>query len=296
MGGMLGPRMLTSGFSPSLLAAHDHGLGPIRATVGAVTAPTFGWVAADETAGIALAMFDVGVSVGDERFRAGVFATGGFLAAGLGIRAVVTPFDAPGGHRRGFEARLTWFTPRSGAMGLYYVQTVRGTGQRTREVSRPRRGGFCARFTVGFGAAATASSTERSWEFVGSDEPFQLTGSPALVVACEQGGRTGGWHVGAETAPWAFHRVPTDDGGADRKLHHMGSMTAGAYLGAGAARVGVIGTAGVWTLGGGVRAVLSPFAARDGSRHGLELRALALVPSAPAVEAMALYHLWFDPR
>jgi hypothetical protein len=93
-----------------------------------------------------------------------------------------------------------------------------------------------------------------------------------------------------------FYRVPVANGGADKRLVHSGSMTFGAYAGTDSFRVGPIATAGVWTIGGGVRAIVTPFKTKQGAWHGLELRAMALFPSAPAFQGMAMYHVWFDPK
>ena len=61
-------------------------------------------------------------------------------------------------------------------------------------------------------------------------------------------------------------------------------------------RVGPHATVGIWTMGAGLRAVITPLQAKGGARHGLELRATALWPSTTSGEGMVLYTGWFDPR
>jgi hypothetical protein len=291
IGGMLGPTQLTLGFSPSFLAAYEYGRGGARVYFAGRTAPTFLWVAGNEAIGGELAFADLGFTVGSERMRMGAFGTAGLLGAGAGVRAVFTPFDTKKGDLRGLEARLTVFAPRAGNFGLYYVHAF--LPRRDEWIAREGEGRGCARFALAVGGAATVSSTARSWEFVGSDGTAEVSGSPAVAVACETGRRGAGFVISGESAPFAYYRVPTVDGGADRTLHHMGSLTLGAWFGGDGFRAGPVATAGVWALGGGVRAVLTTTAPGDGTHHGVEVRAIAMVPSAPAGEVMALYHVWF---
>jgi hypothetical protein len=297
LGGMLGPTQLTSGFSPSLTLGYEYGRGNLRAYVGAYSAPTFLFVAGNEAFGAPLLVADLGFSVGSEHFRVGPFGSVGLLAAGGGVRAVLTPFDTRRGDLRGFEARLTMYAPRAGSVGVSYVHAfLPPRDDAAGWTARPAGDGPCGRLGLAVGGALTVSSTARSWDFVGLDTPAEVGGSFALAVACESAGRSGGWHLGGEMAPLASYRMPTVDGGADRTVYHMGSLTVGAFVGGDRFRVGPIATAGVWALGAGLRTVFTTAEADDGTHHGIELRALALYPSAPAGEVMALYHLWFDPR
>lgn len=287
-GGQLGPSQLVSGLSPALLVAREVGPGPAWTYLGFHTAPTLLWVAGGAT-GAELAVFDLGFTVGDERIRLGPYGSFGLLAAGAGLRAVITPFDTRRGNLRGLEARLTWYAPRTGAVGLYYVHS-----RLPRRVDRwdERRGErICDRYVLGLGGVVAASSTARSWDLLAQGVSAAWSGSPALTFACDAGPLA----IGGEISPFVAWRTPTLDGGADRTVHHMGSVSLGLWAGGDGLRAGPFVTAGVWALGGGVR-----LAARlhqgDRAAHGLELRALALAPSAPAGEVWALYDVWWGDR
>ncbi len=294
VGRALGPNQLSVGFSPAATGGIERGGKRIRSYFGADSAPLFAWLG--DAGGIHLAMATGGITFGSDRLRAGPFASIGLLGAGAGLRAVFTPFESRAGKLTGFEGRLTWFAGNAGHAALYYVSAF-PLGRRYGPASeREPRGSFCHRFGFGFGAAAGASSTELAWEFVGRDEPYQISGSPAISIACENGGKAGGWTIGGESAPFFFYRVPTSDGGADRRLHQMGTMTLGVYAGGDKARLGPVLTGGIWTVGAGMRAVLTPLVTNGGVHHGVELRATALFPSAPAGQGMVLYHVWFDPK
>ena len=294
MGGMLGPTQLVAGGSPSAAVAWERGRGRVRLHTGFSTAPTFLWVAGPERLGATLAMFDLGVTVGTDRLRVGPYGTIGLLGVGGGLRFVNTSRPTRKGHLRGVEARIGLLAPRTGSVSVHYaVARARRVAER---VPAPERGRFCHRFSTAVGVAVAVSSTARSWDFVGSSESTVTTGSPALSVACESGGRAGSWLLGVDSAPWAAYRVPTNDGGADRVLHPMGAVTLGASVGGDGVRIGPMVTAGVWALGAGVRGVVRTARTVKGAQHGFELRLVRLVPSAPAVQGMLLYQVWFDPR
>ncbi|MEZ4319799.1 MAG: hypothetical protein R3F61_19955 [Myxococcota bacterium] len=294
VGEALGPNQLAVGFSPAATGGIERGGKRIRSYFGADSAPLFAWVG--DTGGIHLAMATGGISFGSDRLRAGPFASIGLLGAGAGLRAVFTPFESRAGKLTGFEGRLTWFAPHAGHASLYYVSAF-PLGRRYGPASeRSIRPSACHRFGFGFGAAAGVSSTELAWEFVGRDVGYQVSGSPAISLSCDNGGKASGWHIGGETAPFFFYRVPTADGGADRRLHQMGTMTVGLYAGGNKLRVSPIATAGIWYLGGGLRAIVTPVVTAGGVHHGIELRGVALFPSSPAAQGMLLYHVWFDPR
>lgn len=296
LGDALGSSQIALSLSPAAVGGVERGRKRIRSYFGADSAPLFAWVAGENASGIHLALASAGFSIGSERLRAGPFATLGLLAAGAGVRAVFTPFESRLGKLTGFEGRITWFAPQAAHAGLYYVSAF-PLGSRTHAAEvRDTRPSTCHRFGFGLGGAGGVSSTELSWDFVGRNDPYQFSWSPAVTISCENGGKSTGWTIGGESAPFFSYRVPTADGGADRRLHHAGSMTLGLYTGGDAVRLGPIVTGGVWTFGGGVRALLTPFETKQGAHHGLELRALALLPSAPSAQGMALYHVWFDPR
>lgn len=295
IGKPLGSSQASLGFSPGAVGGVERGTRRIRSYFGADSAPLFSWLG-QNTGGIHLVMATAGFTIGSDRLRAGPFASLGLLGIGGGVRAVFTPFAGRTGKLTGFEGRLTWFYPNAAHAGLYYVSAF-PMGRRGRPVTdRPQPRSFCRRFSVGLGAAGGFSSTAYSWEFVGRDTKYQTSFSPALTIACESGSKSAGWLMGGETAPLFFYRVPTSDQGADRRLSHTGSATLGLFAGTDRIRFGPIVTAGVWTLGAGVRAVVAPFRTPGGVYHGLELRAVALYPSSPAGQAMVIYNLAFDPK
>jgi len=294
VGSALGPSQIAVGFSPAAVGGVERGGKRIRSYFGADSAPLFAWVG--DTGGIHLAMATGGFSIGSDRLRAGPFASIGLLGAGAGLRAVFTPFESRAGKLTGFEGRLTWFAPQAGHASLYYVSAFPLGRRYGPPSSRATRSSACDRFGFALGAAGGVSSTALAWEFVGRDDAYQFSGSPAFALSCESGSKSSGWHIGGETAPFFFYRVPTTDGGADRRLRQMGTITLGLYAGGNKLRVGPIATAGIWQLGGGVRAVLTPIITKGKVHHGIELRALALFPSAPSGQGMVLYHVWFDPK
>jgi hypothetical protein len=281
--------------SPIASGGIERGAGRVRSFIGADSAPLFIFQQSG-TPFIHLAMGSAGFTVGSDRFRMGPFVSAGLIGAAVGARAVLTPFESRIGKLSGLEARLTWFAPYVAHASLAYVNAF-PLGRRANDERRPDvRRSFCGRFAMAAGAAGGFSSAEAAWELVGRSTDYQWSGSPAFSVACEAGTRSTGWTLAVDSAPFFFYRVPLDDGGRDRRLFHAGSVTAGPFVGSDRFRVGPIATAGVWTVGGGLRAVMTPFETRQGVWHGLELRATALFPSAPAFQGMALYHVWFDPR
>lgn len=299
VGSGLGNSSVPVGFSPSAAGGLERGANRWRVFLGADSAPLFIWTnngSNGASSGIHLAMATAGVSLGSDRFRAGPFASAGLLAGGGGLRVVFTPFESRAGKLTGFEGRLTWLAPTVAHASLYYVSAF-PLGQRGRDDERAAaRPSLCRRVGLGVGAAGGLSGTSAAWEFVGQDRTWQTSGSPAASLACDMGRKAVGWTLAADTAPFFFYRTPTADGGADKKLHHAGSITVNPWIGTDAIRFGPAVTGGVFVLGAGLRAVVTPFHTSQGVHHGLELRAQALFPAFPAFQGMALYHVWLDPK
>lgn len=281
--------------SPIATGGIERGANRVRSYFGADSAPLFIFQQLDNQF-IHLAMGTVGVTLGSDRLRIGPFVSAGLIGAAVGVRAVVTPFESRIGKLSGLEARLTYFAPYTAHASLAYVNAF-PLGRRATDDRRPDvRRSLCRRFGVALGGAGGFSSTEAAWELVGRSADYQFSGSPAASMSCEAGTAATGWALAADTAPFFFYRVPVDNGGRDKRLFHAGSFTVGPYAGTDRFRVGPVVTAGVWTLGAGVRAVATPFKTRQGVWHGLELRATALFPSAPAFQGMAMWHVWIDPK
>ncbi|MCB9796691.1 MAG: hypothetical protein H6741_28665 [Alphaproteobacteria bacterium] len=296
VGSMLPPTQIHNGLSPASIAVLEPAGGRVRPFVGRSTAPLFAWIAGNEGVGLHLRHTELGLTVGSDHLRLGPYAGVGLLGAGVGVRAVLTPWETRGGALRGVEARLAVYAPRTGQIGVYYVHAIPLSMPDRRPRPAPPARDLCERFSLAVGGAAAASSTALAWEYVGQAQEVQWSGSPALAVACELGRRGGGLQLGAETAPLMFYRAPTSDGGGDVQLRHYGSLSAGAFVGGDRARIGPVVSAGVWTVGGGLRAVVTPRSSQDGGWHGVELRGMLMAPSAPSAELMVLYHVWFDPR
>lgn len=278
---------------PALALTAEAGGPHARFVYGVDSAGFFLWVT-ETGGGVHLANFMVGSTFGGRDLSMGPFVTAGLFNAGAGLRTVWTPWDARTGSRVGFEARLTWFAPTTGEAMLLYVW--RSSHERRRPTAAldlpldPRR--FCRRFELAVGGAGGATSTRLSWEFVGSEVPYAASGSFAVGAACEAGEGPVGFLLGVETAPLFSYVVPP----LGDRVHHMASHTVGLMLGNDLVRIGPIATAGFWTLGGGARIGLTPFQDGQGLRHGIDLRAVALVPYGPSFEAMLLYGVWMDPR
>ncbi len=147
----------------------------------------------------------------------------------------------------------------------------------------------CSQMGLYAGVALGGSSTRFSWAYVGSDVPLSVSGSPSIAAMCETGGRGLGLLFSAETAP--FYNYLTRD---DDKLHQMGSHTFGVMLGGKGFRIGPTATAGIWTLGGGLRAAIKIREDKQGLLHNLDIRATAHWPSAPAGQLMVMYGLAWD--
>jgi hypothetical protein len=147
----------------------------------------------------------------------------------------------------------------------------------------------CRSFGFSVGAAGGASSTRYSWEYVGSDVPLSPSVSPAIAAQCETG-KGIGMLIGFETAPFYSYLTKNDD-----RLHQMGSHTFGIMVGGEGFRIGPTATAGVWTLGAGLRTAIKLREDRQGLIHQLDLRASVHYPSAPAGQVMLLYGIAFSP-
>ena len=291
-GTKLGTSQLNSGFSLATQAVWEFRGGPVRGFVGVTSAPTFIWLS-DSGSGWTLAMVDAGWMVGTDKLRIGPYTTVGLISAGAGVRAIWTPWESDANSLTGFEARLTWYALSAGNVGLFYVRTIE-MGSPDLQPRSPSTS-LCERFVVAGGFGSAVSSAERSWELVGTGDTLAWSSSPALAVGCESGEDVG-LYVGMETAPRMEYRVPTLDGGADRPVRHFGSLTVGPMVGGERVQFGPVGTVGIWTLGGGVRAVARPSQSRRGAYRGLEVRGLVMAPSAPSAELMVLYHVAVDTR
>ena len=75
----------------------------------------------------------------------------------------------------------------------------------------------------------------------------------------------------------------------------MGSHTFGIMLGGEGFRIGPTATAGIWTLGAGLRSAIKLRTDRQGLVHQLDIRASVHYPSAPAGQLMLLYGISFGP-
>lgn len=116
-----------------------------------------------------------------------------------------------------------------------------------------------------------------------------MSGSPYLGLVCEPGRRAPRLTLGFDTAP-TFRYLA-----AGETLIHLGAATVGASVGDDVARVGAFVSAGLVIAGAGVRAVVLPWSLPR-ARTGFELRVIALVPSAPAFEAVLAYAVRLGTR
>lgn len=318
MGGALRNAWLQIPFFPALSVEMEWGGPHFRWFLGGDSAALFLWMT-ENGGGIHLANLTTGVTFGSPRLRTGPFVTAGLLNAGAGWRTVFTPFQ-DGDTFKGFEVRLTWFTPATGEVMVLYVWSQ--PMKRARKRHAPQRDvpppviaaedddvhvpirarhrshvpraapalAACRRFGASIGVAGGGSSTRYSWEYVGSDVPLSPSVSPVVALQCETGGKGLGLLLGVESAPFFSYLTKDDD-----RLHHMGSHTLGVMIGGDGFRMGPTATAGVWTLGGGLRAAIRLKEDEQGLTHQLDLRAMAHWPSAPAGQLMVLYGISFDP-
>lgn len=229
-----------------------------------------------------------GAAAGGRDLQFGPIATLGIADAGLGVRAAWTPFAAP--HevgRMGVEARLIALAGGAGEADLMWIWRSEARRRPDRSIAV---GGAsaCAGVALLAGVAGGFSSTTNAWEFVGRDEPFAPSFSPAFGVACEGKGLL----LSMESAPIYAWLAPPDR----ERLHHMGSVSFGPMFGSDAVRIGPIGTLGIWTSGIGARVAIRPIVDHQGRREGLDLRAVANIPYGPSWEMMALWGVWLDPR
>lgn len=312
-GGALEPGRAALG-SIALAAVMEHGRGtrPFRPFYGIDSSPLFRDFADTVVTHVALA--SVGLTLGGPHLRTGPYVTGGFLAAGVGMRTVWTPLETRSGTLHGFELRLLGLMGPDingqwqafgeapvGEVALLYVNGLplgasSGRFDPRMPAAAPEGSGGCRRFAVSTGFAGGVSSTTSAWEFVGSTATWDTSWSPALTMACETGKRSAGVVFGASTAPFYGYRIPFEGLAADDRVLHLGAAQLGAVFGGDTVRAGPFAQGGVWSLGGGARVVVTPVVARGGARHGLELRAVGLVPSAPSWEGWAMYTAWWDPR
>ena len=289
--GALGDTFVALPVFPAIALEAEWGAPQARLFGSVDSAGLLVWVNGDD-ASFHLVNASFGATFGGRDLSIGPFATGGFFDFGGGIRVVFTPWDggSTSSHlrRAGLEARLTALAPGTGEVMLLYVWRT-GSG----EAAEPQGGqapSVCDRFDLSAGVAAGRASTEGTWEFVGSTQRYAPSGSLAIGAACESGER-GGLFVGLETAP-GFAWVPFDDG---ERVHHLGSVTIGYAVGTQDVTIGPIATAGLFVVGGGARLAVTPFESH-GIRHGLDVRALALVPWNGSFEILGMYTLSYDPR
>lgn len=304
-------------FFPALAVEMEGGGPRTRWFVGGDSAALFFWIT-ERGGGIHLANASAGVTFGSPRLRTGPFVTGGLLNYGAGLRTVFTPWADGWNTFKGIEMRLTWFAPGTGEVMLLYVwsqpmRPARGVANATSVSSAPSLPPLppgdteepwpvigsspprspkvgCHTFHASAGALVGGSSTRYSWDYVGSTVPVAVSGSPMVSLGCESHGPAGRLYVGADTAPVFSYLTRRDD-----RLHHMAAYTMGFMFGDERFRLGPIGTAGVWVLGGGVRGVIRLREDRQGLDHHLDVRALALAPSAPAAQLAILYGISVDP-
>ena len=198
-----------------------------------------------------------------------------------------------------------WRVP-SGEISLAYVQALPMGGAQgiqpptrapvARAASDRSTRGPCRRFGGVIGVSAGASNTRSSWDFVGRNVQFDIAATPSASGWCEVAAGPVAWLVSLDSAPFFRYRVPWDQGQADQTVRQMGSLTFGPTLGGDAFRVGPIAAGGVWMSGIGARMQLTPIGGDALGHHGLEARALYLVPSVGAGQASLGYTFWMDPR
>ncbi len=228
-----------------------------------------------------------GVALGGRDLQFGPIAALGLFDAGIGFRASFTPLQVHNGDgRMGLEARILAFAGGAGETDLLWVWRSAGRNQR-RVLEQPGRP-LCTSLAFLLGAAGGFSSTDGSWQYVGADQPWAPAVSPFAGVACE----ADGFVLGFETAPaYGWLLPPTHD-----RVHHMGSHTFGPMFERGDLRFGPIGQVGIWTAGLGGRVAWTGFEDAHGRKQGLDIRAIALFPYAPAWEFTAAWGIWTDPR
>ncbi|MBT3220451.1 MAG: hypothetical protein HN348_15300 [Proteobacteria bacterium] len=289
-GGPMRPAWWAIGFSPAVYMANERGGPRTRSFFGLETAPTFAW-GLDKGGGIQLFNLSAGATFGSPHLRAGPYATIGIFNVGAGLRFVLTPWETRKAKLFGFESRFTWFWPRTAQLSLLAVQTFPRRRQKktnTGVASKEQGLFFCRRLAGAIGGSVGAS-------YIVGEEETQWSGSFAVSVQCEAGKGSLSPFYAINTAPLFHYQFPNWAMPNEHPIHHMGSLSTGVMVGSDSFRAGPFVTGGVWTLGGGLRAVITPFAVKN-THHGLELRAKYLYPSMAAAEGMLLYHTWMDPR
>jgi hypothetical protein len=302
------------GASPIGVVAIEGMERQITPWVGFDTAPFFVQLPADGFVFWHLAMVSAGASIGNPHLRTGPYASLGILGAGVGLRTLWTPFETRSGLIHGLEGRMTTFADAGGdvlepvgQVSISYVSSIPMGGKRafdqrlpgvlpTAANVRSSKPGVCRRFGFSLGAVGGGSQTTLSWDFVGSRFPFEIAATPAASAYCESGSENHGLLVSLDSAPWYRYRIPWGRGLGDTRVAQMGTATLGYALGNDWVRVGPIGTAGIWALGGGARIVLTPLAIKAAGRHGVEARGLLLWPSVGSWEGGIFYTFWMDPR
>ncbi len=291
--GAVPPARLLLPTFPALSAGVAYGGRNVRASFGIDSAGLLLWGVDEDRIGIHFAMLTTGLEFGEESLSIGPFVTAGLWGVGAGARILVLPtiFED---HRSGLELRLTWFHPGVGEAMVLYTARGRITAGDGIPVIAQRTSRFaCHRFGIAIGAAVGAGSTANSWEFVGQNAQFAVSVSPAIAGQCAMGEGPARALVGATTAPWFYYFAPFS--AESRKVHHLGTLTAGAEFGTDAFHIGPIVDVGVFMASAGVRAGVTPFRDRRGVHHGVDLRASAILPALPGFEVMAMYTAWYDP-
>lgn len=261
--------------------------GPrIRGLFGVDSSGFLVWIGSD-VAVLHLLNTTYGVVLGGRDLQFGPIVTLGLVNAGLGFRTAFTPIPVQRGlGRMGIETRIIAFAGGAGETDLLWVWRSPGRRERRQltELGKP----LCASLGFLVGAAGGFSSTQGAWQYVGTDQAWAPTISPFIGASCE----ADGFMLGLETAPAFRWLIPPS---RDR-VHHMASHTFGPMFERGDVRFGPIGQVGVWTAGLGGRLAWTPTTDRNDRAQGLELRALALFPYAPAWEFTAAWGIWTDPR
>lgn len=139
---------------------------------------------------------------------------------------------------------------------------------------------------VGAGAAGGASRNSRgTWSNVGLPDVLP-SGSPAILMSCTGGSKSVRWIFGVDSAPAFFYIAPS------RRMNHVLAGTFGLEVHTPSFRIGPVVNAGLLIFGFGLRAQITPFTTKRGSRHGLEIRAITF-PVTPSIQGILTYNVAF---
>lgn len=300
------------GLSPTFLVTIEHGAHkPVQGFIGLDSSPLI--LQIGNGVFTHLAMVSGGMTLGNPHLRAGPLFSAGLLGVGAGGRAIWTPFERPSGSLHGLEWRAVAYPglqdPQrivTGELSLSYVRAMPMGGQgavsrpgrapRARQASERTTHGVCRRFGGVLGVSAGASNTRNSWDFVGRNIRLDIAATPSASGWCELATGPLSWLLSIDSAPFFRYRVPWDAGQADQAVRQMGSLTTGPVVGGDVVRAGPILVGGIWMSGIGARMQLTPIGSDSIGHHGLEARALYLVPSVGAGQVSLGYSFWMDPR